>query len=251
MKRRDLTLRNPERKPFSHAIVTLLFTCAVAAASSAGCQPAADRSPPLASYETLGRIDAQPQTRAETGIDAWIVMRSGTSFLVDGRTATGVSIHQVRIQPFSTTLSRDGGSQPITGMEVSSSGGGFVRIASDRTILTFTSDDATFAAFARDMEVLRKGDVTLNCGVFQWIGCLAAVLAAGAACGPFGLECAAAILGLGSCFECFCQMFGGCGGEDGGGGGDGGPCGGGQTPYDCGDGCFACAEQPCPIGPCE
>jgi len=238
-------MKGPNPSLRNRSILALLFTGALAAAGTSGCTAAPNQPAPAARDETLARIEAQPQTRAESGIDAWIVTRNGQSVLVDGRTAGGVSIHQVLVQPFSATVVRDGRSRAFTGIEMSSSDGGLVRITSDRHVVTFRPDEVTFAAFARDTEALRQGDVTLNCGFFDWIGCLGAVLTAGAACGAFGLECVEAILGLGSCFECFCHLFG-CGG---GGGGDSGPCGG-PTPSDCGDGCFACPDQPCPLGPC-
>src|SRR5947209_3965493 len=103
------------RKISSHAFAALLFTGVMAGVTvgTAGCGAGVEQPAPSAGTETLGKLDAQPQTRRETGIAGWTVTREGAGVLLDARTADGVSIHQVRLQPFSTTATRDGRSEEV------------------------------------------------------------------------------------------------------------------------------------------
>jgi hypothetical protein len=237
------------RRIFSQSIVALLLTgiAGVVTVSDSGCATPVEQPAPLAKNETLGKIDAQPQTLAETGIESWTVTRDGTGVRLDGKSGKGVIIHQVRLQPFSSTVTEDGRSRVVAGFEISTPGGGFVRAASDGRVLEFRGDTAAFAAFARDAQALHKGDVTLNCSAFAWIACAGSILAAVTTCGgPENLVCIAAILQAFGCLDCFCEQFG-C--DGGGGGGGGGSGGGGSCPrgrVDCGDGRSVCPPQVCP-----
>jgi len=197
---------------------------------------------PSANQATLSRIDAQPQTRAETGIAGWTITDEGTRVLFDGRTADGVSVRQMILQPFSTTENQNGRSVVVNGFEISSSGGGLVRIASDRRVLEARADDGTFAAFARDTAALRSGDETLDCSLFDMFACTGLVVAVVAGCDGNPL-CAAIFLALSPCLDCLCQIAGIC---DSGGGGGGGGGGGVNTCTDCGDGTVACYPSQCP-----
>ena len=242
------------RRILSHSMMALLFNGVMAGVtiSSSGCGAPVEQKALSASNETLGTLDAQPQTRTETGIVGWTVTREGAGVLIDGKTAQGASIHQVRMQPFTATVTGDGRPETVAGYDIISSGGGFVRIGSDARVLEYTPDNGAFAAFARDAGALPKSDITLNCSVFAWIACGGAVLGAIASCGTLNVGCVAALLGTGSCFDCFCQHFGGCGGTGGGGGGGTGGGGGGGSGggpgvcSDCGDGMIVCAPQQCP-----
>ena len=235
------------RKIVSHSIVALLLTgVAAGLTGSSGCASRVDQPAPSSSAETVGRIEAHPETRAETGIDGWIVTRDGAGVLLDGKTAEGVSIHQVRLQSFSLAVSENGRSDVLTGVEISSSSGGLVRYTRDGRVLDFEPDGVALKAFARDIEALRRGDVTYTCSIISATVCAGGILSAIAACGgPVNIGCIGAILSAFGCFECFCEQFG-C--DTGGGGGGGGGTGGGPGDdcIDCGDGRLACPPQVCP-----
>jgi len=227
---------------FTHSIVALLsLGIAGVTVSSSGCgAPVGKQAAPSATHEILGRIDSQPQTRAETGIAGWTATREGAVVLFDGKTAEGVSVRQMMLQPFSTTVNQNGRSVVVNGFEISTSGGGLIRIASDRRVLEARADDGTFAAFARDTAGLRSGDETLDCSLLdEWL-CANLVIGVLVGC-DFNPLCAAIFLALSPCLDCLCE-FTFC--DSGGGGGGSGS--GGNTCTDCGDGTVACYPMQCP-----
>jgi len=224
------------------SIVAMFFGSIVAGAAGSGCATDARQPAPAKSVEMLGTLEAQPQTRGETGVDRWIISRQDSVFVLDGRTAAGVTIHQLRLQRFSTTVTRDGRSEALTGFDISSSGGGFVRFASDRRVLEFRPDEVAFTAFARDAQALGRGDVTLDCGLLDWVKCAGAVLGAIYKCGTLDLNCLSGLISsVGNCWDCLCGLVD-C--NDSGGGGSGGTDGHECT--DCGDGTVACYPYQCP-----
>jgi hypothetical protein len=231
---------------------------------ASGCGAPAEQQAPSASVEIMGRIDAQSKTRAETGIEAWTVVREGRGFLLDGKTHEGVTVRQLRVQPVSKTIVRNGHSQVIGGQEATTPEGGLARVffrGREVESVEFKPDDATFTAFARDAQALPKGDVTLSCSWFQKLACIGALLSAEGGCtaavaasatATDGVAAGVATAGWVACVGGILQAVG-CGdcfeNIDSSGlppppiGGPPQPCPG---QIDCGDGTHACPPKVCP-----
>jgi hypothetical protein len=241
-------------------ILTLIL--AGVAASASGCSEAPTQEGRTAVAEApLGAIEAQPDTRAELGIERWVVVREGEGLLLDAIGKDGLSKHRIHMQTFSMDITRNGQAERVSGFDIRTSGGGLIRVSREGHVLAFQDDHALFQAFSRDTEAVRAAhadEITYGCSVWGWIACGGAIVGAIAACGgPEDLPCIAAILAAAGCLDCFAGLFEG--------GGSGGPstppaqCTGGcaDDPEQCNDGqgsycdyatctCVYCAQGYCP-----
>jgi hypothetical protein len=186
----------------------------VGAAVASGCEapPTPQTTSPSPNVETIGKLDAQPRTREETGIEAWTIVRDGRNFWLDGKTATGAIVHQVRLRPYSETAVHNGQAQITHGLEVMTPRGGLARITEEAgkvQTFEFSPDDATFTAFSRDARAVPHSDEPLSCSVLQQVACAGTLIVAIGSCtglagaGPAAVAvCVGSILQIAGCTDC-------------------------------------------------